>query len=68
MIDFASKEKGMLQLSIVDITGRTVKTENVQDFDGFYTKELNLENESKGAYFIQMQIGDKMTTKKIVLQ
>lgn len=68
VIDFASKETGALLFSIVDITGRTVKSENVQGFDGYFTKQINLENEAKGAYFIQFQIGDKMSTKKIVLQ
>lgn len=68
LIDFASKEKGALQFSIVDITGRKVKSESVQSFDGYYTKQINLENEAKGAYIIQFQIGDKSTTKKIVLQ
>lgn len=68
VIDFASKEKGALQFNIVDITGRTVKTETVQSFDGYFTKQINLENEAKGAYIIQLQIGDKSTTKKIVLQ
>ena len=68
LVDFASKEKGLLQFSILDIAGRTVKADVVQAFDGFYTKQINMENEAKGAYFIQFQIGDKTSTKKIVLQ
>ncbi len=68
IIDFASKEKGVLVFSIVDITGRLVKAETINSFDGFYNKQINLENEAKGAYFIQFQIGDKISTKKIVLQ
>lgn len=68
VVDFASKEKGALQFSIVDITGRIVKSETIYNFDGFYNKQINIENEAKGAYFIQFQIGSKMSTKKIVLQ
>jgi hypothetical protein len=68
VIDFATKQTGTLQFSILDITGRTVKSERVPNFDGFYNKQINLDNEAKGAYFIQFRIGDKMSTKKIVLQ
>ena len=68
VIDFATKQTGALQFSIIDITGRTVKAEILPNFDGFYTKQINLDNEAKGAYFIQFRIGDKMSTKKIVLQ
>lgn len=67
MLNFTSNEKGTLQISIYDITGRVVKSESIQNFDGKYSMQYNLQNEANGAYLIQVQIGDKMTSKKIII-
>lgn len=68
VVDFAAKEKGTLLFSIIDMTGRIVKAETVQNFDGFYNKQFNIENEAKGAYFINFQIDGKIVSKQIILQ
>jgi membrane-associated protease RseP (regulator of RpoE activity) len=68
VVDFAAKEKGTLLFSIVDMTGRIVKAETVQNFDGFYNKQINIENEAKGAYLINFQIDGKIVSKQIILQ
>lgn len=67
-VDFASNEKGALTLTIFDITGRVVQSEVMQNFNGEFLKQYNIENEAKGAYLIQLKIGEKMTSKKIILQ
>ena len=55
-------------LTVFDISGRIVQTEIIQNFTGEFSKQFNLENEPKGAYLIQLKIGDKQTNKKIILQ
>jgi hypothetical protein len=67
-VDFSSKESGTPQLLIMDITGRMVQQEVVQNFSGEFSKSYNLESEARGAYIIQLKIGDKLTSKKIILQ
>ena len=67
-VDFASNEKGTPMLTVFDISGRIVQTEIIQNFTGEFSKQFNLENEAKGAYLIQLKIGDKQTNKKIILQ
>ena len=67
-VDFSSNEKGTPTLTIFDISGRIVQTEIIQNFTGEFSKQYNLENEAKGAYLIQLKIGDKQTNKKIILQ
>lgn len=68
IVTVKSNEKGAAMLTIFDITGRIVNTEILQNFTGEYTSPYNLQNEAKGAYLIQLKIGDKITTKKILLQ
>ncbi len=67
-IKFSSNEKGTPQLLIFDITGRIVQTDIVQNFTGEFIKQYDLSNEAKGAYLIQLKIGDKLTSKKMILQ
>lgn len=67
-VNIKSNEKGSAILTIFDITGKIINTEIVQNFTGEYTLPYNLQNEAKGAYLIQLKIGEKITTKKIILQ
>lgn len=67
-IDFASNEKGTTTLTIFDITGRIVQSEIIQNFNGEFSRQYNIENQAKGAYLIQLKIGEKQTNKKIILQ
>ncbi len=67
-VKFSSNEKGTPQLLIFDITGKIVQTDIIQNFTGEFTKSYNLENVAKGAYLIQLKIGDKLTSKKILIQ
>lgn len=61
-------EKGNAQILIFDITGRIVKSEVIDNMNGEFSKQFNLENEPKGAYLLQLKVGDKTTSKKIILQ
>lgn len=67
-VNVSSSPKGSLQINIFDVTGRIVQQEAQIDFDGraFYTFDLS--NEAKGIYLVQLQIGKKQTTKRILLQ
>lgn len=67
-LEFSSNDKGTLQVYIFDITGRVVKSDILQNFDGKYNVPYDLTNEPKGAYLLQLKIGDKMTSKKIIIQ
>lgn len=67
-VNVSSNEIGSLQINIFDVTGRIVKQIAQADFDGksFYT--IDFSAEAKGIYLIQLQIGDKQTTKRLLLQ
>ena len=53
---------GQATLKVMDITGRTLSTEN---FSGSYDKQLNL---SAGVYMIQLIQGNDVKTQKIVIK
>lgn len=68
IMDFAANQKGTFNYTILDINGRIVSTENIANFDGYFTKQFNLEKEPKGMYIINVSVGDKRASKKIILQ
>lgn len=67
-IEIASNEKGTPSISIYNVNGDLVQTDLLQNFVGEYSKEYHLENMPKGAYVVQLKIGEKVTSKKIILQ
>lgn len=66
-LNIKSKETGNATILVFDITGRVIVAENIMNFEGNYLKQFNLENEPKGAYLMQIKIGDILTTKKFLL-
>jgi membrane-associated protease RseP (regulator of RpoE activity) len=67
-VDLASNEIGTPSLTIFDVNGEVVQTDMLQNFVGEYSKEYSLDRLAKGTYMMQLKIGDKLTTKKFVLQ
>ncbi len=54
-------------LQISDMTGKVVYRQQMNRFDGYYDKELNLDNATPGTLIVTIRQGDKVTAKKIVL-
>ncbi|MBX7225523.1 MAG: T9SS type A sorting domain-containing protein [Chitinophagales bacterium] len=68
-LEFATQEKGKAQVTIMDISGKLVRTEEISiGENGTFSKQINLENLGKGAYFVRIKVGDKWQTKQIVVQ
>ena len=53
------------QLRILDVTGRVLYQENLNNFDGYYQNELNLTGTSAETVFLQVVQGDKVVTKQL---
>ena len=43
-------------------------TDDLQQFIGEYTKQLNLEENAKGIYFLEIETNDGVNNKKLILQ
>lgn len=59
---------GSSQILIFDITGKIIKSENIEIVNGIIRKDFNLENEAKGVYLLQVKCGEEKYTKKIILK
>ena len=42
--------------------------DDLQQFIGEYTKQINLEENAKGIYFLEIETNDGVVNKKLILQ
>lgn len=65
-INVQSTDKGALQLTIFDITGKKIQSVSTVDFSGQFTEVFDISHEAKGVYLVQLIIGDKQTSKVVL--
>ena len=63
-----SQEIQNLKDRILNILGEELINENIEQFIGEYTKQLNLSNNAKGIYFLEIETKDGIINKKLILQ
>ena len=66
-LTFHTDLKDDITIQVVDENGKEVFSEKISNFDGDYSKEIDLGNHSKGNYFLKIFQSGKSLTKKIVL-
>ena len=64
---FEVPEKGDTEVLIYDINGKNVYSEKLSNFEGSYKNEIDISGQSKGTYFLKITQGNKMSTRKIIL-
>ena len=57
-----------LKVRVLNIVGEKIMSENLQQFVGEYTKQINLEGNAKGIYFLEIETDDGVINKKLILQ
>jgi hypothetical protein len=67
-LEFTTKSEGAALVSIYDVNGKKVYEENIDPFDGHYKNEIDISTEKKGIYFLKISQGDKMSSRKIILE
>lgn len=56
-----------VQVSIVDLSGKTLYEEEVKTFDGKYSKEFDLSERGEGIYLLQVIQGNSRLVRKILI-
>jgi len=67
-LNFNLAAKGNTEVSILNLEGKTVYSEELKDFTGNYNKEIDISANPKGVYFIKIKQGAHAQLKKIVLE
>ena len=67
-LSFTSNKTQNLRVRILNILVEELINENLQQFVGEYTKQINLSNNAKGIYFLEIEKTDGIINKKLILQ
>jgi hypothetical protein len=67
-VNFTSEDVQNLDVRIINVVGEVVYTENLVEFVGEYTKQVDLATYTKGVYFLEITTNDGVVNKKLILQ
>ena len=67
-VSFTSEEAQTINVKVVNVIGEVVYTENLEEFAGQYTNIVDMNNQPKGVYFLEITTNTGGINKKIVLQ
>ena len=67
-VSFTSEDAQDLKVRILNVIGEELINENLEQFIGEYTKQIDLTNNAKGIYFLEIETNDGIINKKLILQ
>tara|TARA_B100000959_G_scaffold259736_1_gene295583 strand:+ start:6 stop:2825 length:2820 start_codon:yes stop_codon:yes gene_type:complete len=67
-ITFKVEQKQNIRVRILNVIGENLIDDDLQQFIGEYIKEINLTNNAKGIYFLEIETENGVINKKLILQ
>jgi len=67
-VSFTSETIQDFKVRILNVVGEELVNEDLQQFIGEYTKKINLSNNAKGIYLLEIETNDGLINKKLILQ
>jgi len=67
-LNFKLTDKKPVQVKIVDMQGKEVYNEKVNDFSGKYSNKIDISGNGEGIYILQILQGIKANTSKVVIK
>ena len=67
-VSFTSEDVQDLRLRVLNVIGEELINENLEQFIGEYTKQINLSDNAKGVYFLEITTNNGIINKKLILQ
>ena len=67
-LTFSLPETADLEISVKDVNGKKVFFEKTKNFQGEYSKQIDLSDRSKGIYFMTIHHGKKNLIKKLIIE
>ena len=67
-LSFNLPEKQDTEITILNVEGKVVYKEKLNQFSGNYDKEIDISKNAKGVYFVKVDQGKHAQVKKIILE
>ena len=66
-VTFTSEDVQNLEVRIINVIGEVVYTEDLVQFVGEYTKQVDLATYTKGVYFLEITTNNEVLNSKLIL-
>ena len=67
-ISFTSESVQDLRVRVLNVVGEEIVLEELQQYIGEYTKQIDLTTNAKGVYFLEIETNGGVINKKLILQ
>lgn len=67
-LTFSLPETADLEINVKDVNGKNVFNEKTKNFQGEYSKQIDLSDRAKGIYFMTITHGKKNLIKKLIIE
>jgi hypothetical protein len=67
-VNFVSKAGNLAEISLVNVVGQKVATKSVTTIAGVNKFTVNLNDVAQGIYFIQLELNNEVTVKKVLVR
>jgi hypothetical protein len=67
-ISFTSEDIQDLRVRVLNVIGEELIADDLQQFVGEYTKQIDLQDNAKGIYFLEIETDEGIINKKLILQ
>jgi hypothetical protein len=67
-VTFVAEDIQDLEVRVINVVGEVVYTEALEQFVGEYTKQIDLTDNSKGVYFLEITTNAGVVNKKLIIQ
>ena len=64
-VHFNAPEKGTVSISVTDIQGKELATEQIKDFQGEYLGQIDIKKSTKGVYFVRVVQGNDGAVRRV---
>ena len=66
-VTFTSEQVQNLKVKVLNVVGEELISDNLEQFIGEYTKQIDLSNNAKGIYFLEIETNNGVINKKLML-
>lgn len=64
-VHFNAPEKGNVSISVTDLNGKELASEQIKDFQGDYLGQIDIKKSAKGVYFIRVTQGNDGAVRRV---
>ena len=67
-VSFSSSFLNYVEIKVINLVGELIYSQNIINFEGIYNQNINLKENKKGIYFLEITTKNGIIKKKLVLQ